>query len=61
MHGMGSNVIETLLKNTKLEIIEDGILTCLNPDERHSDYDGKVRAYDLIVGNALYNRMVWEN
>lgn len=54
-------MIEMVKENLRLEEIEDGIFSSLSPCDRESDYDAKVRVYDLIVGNALYNRAVWGN
>lgn len=55
------SVIELVLKNIKLEEVDEGIFSCINRIDRQSDYDKKVNAYDLVVGNAIYNRVVWGN
>lgn len=52
---------EQVLKNIKLEEIDAGIFSCLSHDHRVSDYDNKVNAYDLVVGNRFYNRIMWGN
>lgn len=49
------------MRNVPLEEVDDGIFSCLPPAQRHSDYDSKVRGYDLLVGNRYYNRLVWGN
>jgi ubiquinone/menaquinone biosynthesis C-methylase UbiE len=54
-------VIEFLLKDVKLVEVDEGIFSCLALNERQSDYDKKVAAYDLVVGNAFYNRFIWGN
>ncbi len=54
-------MIEFVLKDVRLDEVEEGIYSCLDPNERQSDYDRKVAAYDLVVGNAFYNRLVWGN
>lgn len=38
---------------------EPGLWSILPPDERPAPYDSIARAYDAIVGNSLYNRLVW--
>lgn len=54
-------MLESVLKDARLTEVEEGIFTSLAPDQRESGYDTKVKAYDLVVGNALYNRVVWGN
>ncbi|HEX8307372.1 MAG TPA: class I SAM-dependent methyltransferase [Allosphingosinicella sp.] len=39
--------------------LSHGIATVLPPDERPAGYDKIAGLYDLVVGNALYNRLVW--
>ena len=41
--------------------LSDGIATILSPAERPADYDRIAGLYDLVVGNGLYNRLVWGN
>jgi SAM-dependent methyltransferase len=41
--------------------VANGIATVLPPAERAADYDRIAGLYDLVVGNALYNRLVWGN
>lgn len=53
--------VQALMRDVPLEEVGDGIFSCLPPAQRHSDYDTKVRAYDLLVGNRYYNRLVWGN
>ncbi len=36
-----------------------GILSSLPTDQRESSYDSMAAGYDLLVGNAIYNRLVW--
>lgn len=55
-------MIKLVLKNNiELEEVDEAIFSCLGRNERQSDYDKKVNSYDLIVGNAFYNRVVWGN
>lgn len=56
-----TSVINSVLKNVEVEEIDEGIFSCVDRNHRPSDYDGKVNAYDLVVGNAVYNRIVWGN
>lgn len=53
--------LQALMRDVALEEVDDGIFSCLPPAQRHSDYDSKVRGYDLLVGNRYYNRLVWGN
>lgn len=39
--------------------ISHGIWSSLPENERAASYDSIARGYDLLVGNALYNRVVW--
>lgn len=39
--------------------IEPNIVSALDAAEQGADYDQIARAYDLLVGNGLYNRLVW--
>lgn len=50
-----------LIKNVAFEEVDDAIYSCLPADARASDYDDKARAYDWVVGNRFYNRIVWGN
>jgi len=54
-------VIESVLKKHALEEVEEGIFSPFRPGERESSYDKKVNAYDMVIGNALYNRLIWGN
>lgn len=54
-------MIEFVLNDVKVEDVDEGIFSCLDLNERQSDYDKKVNAYDLVVGNAVYNRLVGGN
>jgi len=54
-------MLESVLKNIKIEEVDEGIFSCIDRNYRRSDYDEKVNAYDLVVGNAIYNRIIWGN
>jgi len=54
-------MIESVLIKERLVEVEEGIFSSLAPDKRTSSYDTKVNAYDLVVGNAVYNRFIWGN
>lgn len=53
--------MENIMKDVQLEEVDEGIFSCIDRVERQSDYDKKVDAYDFIVGNPLYNKIVWGN
>ena len=44
---------------TELTTLPSGIETALPEAERAADYDRIAPGYDLLVGSALYNRIVW--
>lgn len=39
--------------------VEDRIWSVLAPDAAGQRYDGRARAYDALIGSALYNRIAW--
>jgi ubiquinone/menaquinone biosynthesis C-methylase UbiE len=55
------DLMKGLMKDVQLDEVDEGIFSCLGKAERQSDYDSKVGAYDLVVGNRFYNRIVWGN
>lgn len=40
-------------------VVESGILSLLPASAPGQRYDGRARLYDRLVGNGLYNRIVW--
>ena len=44
---------------TEWTTLPSGIETALPEAERAADYDRIALGYDLLVGNAIYNRLVW--
>ena len=42
-----------------MDTLESGIVSALPQAERKAEYDRIARAYDAIVGNGFYNRVVW--
>ena len=54
-------MIDKLLKVPQLEEVSEGIYSYLNTSDRQSSYDSKVKAYDMVVGNSFYNRLIWGN
>jgi SAM-dependent methyltransferase len=42
-----------------LQEVGGGVLSTLGDGQRASMYDRHVRAYDCLIGNRLYNRVVW--
>ena len=55
------NRLKDILTNVSLEEIEPNIYSVLKEDERASDYDDKVKGYDALIGNGLYNKLIWRN
>lgn len=43
-----------------VERLPSGIQTTIPPHGRAADYDRIALGYDLLVGNPLYNRIVWD-
>ncbi len=55
-------VVERLFKpGVDPHLLTGGIATVLPPNERPAGYDRIAALYDLVVGNGLYNRLVWGN
>jgi len=54
-------VLNCILEEVKLVEVREGIFSALGEADRDSDYDGKVFAYDAVVGNRFYNKIVWGN
>lgn len=44
-----------------LQQVEEGIYSVINPSEQHHHYDRLAAGYDLIIGNSIYNRLLWGN
>ncbi len=57
--------IEELTEILKSEIviseIENGIFSVIDEEKRKHDYDNKAAFYDKLVGNSLYNKVIWKN
>jgi ubiquinone/menaquinone biosynthesis C-methylase UbiE len=51
-------VVETA---QSLERIDGPIWSALPANQRAADYDRIAAGYDMVVGNTLYNRLVWGN
>ncbi|WP_379552597.1 class I SAM-dependent methyltransferase [Qipengyuania sp. DGS5-3] len=43
----------------RFERLSSGILTSLPEGERETNYDHIAPLYDLVVGNGIYNRLIW--
>ncbi|WP_373033791.1 hypothetical protein, partial [Sulfurovum sp.] len=54
-------MLEKIIKELHLEKIDGGIYSAIDAPERTADYDTKVRLYDALIGNPLYNRLIWGN
>jgi SAM-dependent methyltransferase len=42
-----------------LRSVEHGVLSALPPDHESAPYDRHASAYDRLIGNGLYNRLIW--
>lgn len=52
--------LQRLLKrDASLVRLPTGIWTSLATDERSADYDRIAFGYDLLIGNPVYNRIIW--
>ena len=54
-------MLNRVLDSSQLIEVSDGIFSVLDEDQRKSDYDKKVGAYDAVVGNRFYNKIIWGN
>lgn len=54
-------MIETLCNDMFMEEVEEGIYSSIEFSKRASDYDRKVTLYDWLIGNPVYNRVIWGN
>ncbi|MGI8753267.1 MAG: class I SAM-dependent methyltransferase [Acidimicrobiales bacterium] len=52
-------ITELLAPGRELHDVGGGLVSALNSDERGSPYDRQAATYDRLVGNRLYNRLVW--
>jgi SAM-dependent methyltransferase len=56
------DLISALLKpGIEPDRIEERIWSVLPPADRAASYDPMARAYDLLIGNTIYNKLVWGN
>jgi ubiquinone/menaquinone biosynthesis C-methylase UbiE len=53
--------LQCLKSTVNLIEVSDGISSVFCEKQRYSDYDSKVKVYDLVVGNRFYNRLMWGN
>ncbi|OIO59156.1 MAG: hypothetical protein COX57_08000 [Alphaproteobacteria bacterium CG_4_10_14_0_2_um_filter_63_37] len=58
---MSQRLDKRSIPGTDWRLLEEGIHTCLPDAEIASDYDPIAKGYDRVVGNPLYNRVVWGN
>ncbi len=56
-----SSMIAKMIKELHLEEVGGGIYSVIDATERTADYDTKVGLYDALIGNPLYNRIIWGN
>jgi len=57
----GFTMLNNILKNKQIEQLDNGIYTVIEKEHRVSDYDDKVKGYDALIGNGLYNKLIWGN
>ncbi len=48
-----------MLPGRELHHAGDGLLSAMAPGDRGAPYDRQAAIYDGLVGNALYNRVLW--
>ncbi len=56
-----SAMLKKMIKELHLEEVGGGIYSVIDASERTADYDTKVGLYDALIGNPLYNRIIWGN
>lgn len=54
-------MLNDLLKDVALEEVTPSIFSVIEKSARVSDYDEKVKGYDTLIGNGLYNKLIWGN
>ncbi len=54
-------MLNSILQNAKPVEVSEGIFSVLDESRQQSGYDGKVLAYDAVVGNRFYNKLFWGN
>jgi len=50
---------DLMLPGRELHHAGDGLLSAMAPGDRGAPYDRQAAIYDGLVGNALYNRVLW--
>lgn len=59
---MNPDFLSALLKPSfDLARVDQQIWSILPPEGRAASYDPMARAYDLLIGNTIYNKLVWGN
>lgn len=54
-------MLNNILQNVEPVEVSEGIFSVLDESRQQSGYDGKVLAYDAVVGNRFYNKLFWGN
>jgi ubiquinone/menaquinone biosynthesis C-methylase UbiE len=52
---------QCLLPDQRAVLLSNGIWSTLAVTDRPDSYDKMARVYDWMVGNSLYNRLIWGN
>ena len=51
--------INGIWKDLTFNKVSENIYSVLSPNDRYSVYDEKARMNDILVGNSIYNRLIW--
>ena len=54
-------MLDSILQDVEPVEVSEGIFSVLDESRQQSGYDGKVLAYDALVGNRFYNKLMWGN
>ncbi len=52
-------ITQLVRSDRELHDVGGGLVSALGAEERDSPYDRQAGTYDHLVGNRLYNRLVW--
>jgi|SRR5215510_4561270 len=50
---------EVVEESREIRLVEEGIYSALAASPHTYQYDKKAAAYDFVVGNRFYNRVMW--
>ncbi len=56
------DLLDTLLLPGRTpQLIEPALVSFIAAEEQEHHYDSKVKFYDALIGNPVYNRLIWGN